>query len=310
MHWPLQHVAAAVGQHRLAERPGLERHHRQALEVRRHDQQFGGGEGVELVLVARRSRGDESADAAGIGSTGVPIEHEVQPAGRDLAVALAEVEQLGAALVLVDAADVDRRTGRAMPDCCRKRVGVASRRHLRADADDHAGHVVVAGHRLEQRALLGRVVHAARGRRGGSAGRSPARAPRRARRSGTRIALSRHRPRAVIRVVVAQAEEQEEVVVACVLRRCSRISAGLVGPSASSQASSSLSECVCVEDALRPARRSRAGSRVVRDRKPAHGDAVHRLVARRVARWPTRCSRGRRWSAPRPRRGAARCSAM
>ena len=56
MHWPLQHVAAAVGEHRPAERPGLERHHRQALEVRRHDQQIGGGERVELVLVVRKPR--------------------------------------------------------------------------------------------------------------------------------------------------------------------------------------------------------------------------------------------------------------
>src|SRR5690606_40627234 len=30
----LEHVAPAVGQHRLAERPGFEGHHRQALEVR------------------------------------------------------------------------------------------------------------------------------------------------------------------------------------------------------------------------------------------------------------------------------------
>jgi hypothetical protein len=30
-----EHIAFAIGQHRTAERPGLERHHRQALEIRR-----------------------------------------------------------------------------------------------------------------------------------------------------------------------------------------------------------------------------------------------------------------------------------
>jgi hypothetical protein len=45
-------VAAAVGQHRDAERPGLDHHHRQALEIRRHHQRLGAREHVVLVLVA------------------------------------------------------------------------------------------------------------------------------------------------------------------------------------------------------------------------------------------------------------------
>ena len=56
----LQHVALAVGQHRPSERPRLERHHRQALEVRRHDQQIGGRHRVELVGVVEEA---EVADA-------------------------------------------------------------------------------------------------------------------------------------------------------------------------------------------------------------------------------------------------------
>ena len=52
---PAQHVAAAVGQHRPAQAPRLERDHRQALEPRRHDQRLRGGDGVELVAV-----GDEA----------------------------------------------------------------------------------------------------------------------------------------------------------------------------------------------------------------------------------------------------------
>ena len=50
-----QHVATSVGEHRPPERPRLERHHRQALEVGRHHQRLGAGDDVELVLVASRS---------------------------------------------------------------------------------------------------------------------------------------------------------------------------------------------------------------------------------------------------------------
>ena len=76
---------------------------------------------------------------------------------------------------------------------------------------------------------------------------------RRVRRSARESRAVGGRARAVIRVVVAIAEEEAEVVVARHAVRCNRSSAGLVGPSASSQSSSSASECGCVEDALRPA---------------------------------------------------------
>ena len=104
----LEHVAAAVGEHRPAERPGFERDHRQALEVRRHDQQVGGGQRVELVLVGqiaemmdavvRRHRDDRLAD-----------EHQIQAARKRHRVALEVVEELAAPLVGVDAPDVNRK---------------------------------------------------------------------------------------------------------------------------------------------------------------------------------------------------------
>ncbi len=105
---PAQHVALAVGQHRLAERPCFERHHRQALEVGRHDQELGGGQRVVLLLVADEAQVPD-ARMIGHGQHGRADEHQREPARRDLAVALPEIEQLGAALVLVDPADVDGR---------------------------------------------------------------------------------------------------------------------------------------------------------------------------------------------------------
>jgi hypothetical protein len=51
----LQHVAPAIGEHRPADRPCLERHHRQALVIRRHDQQFRRRHRVELVGIVEES---------------------------------------------------------------------------------------------------------------------------------------------------------------------------------------------------------------------------------------------------------------
>ena len=103
----LQHVALAVGEHRPAERPGFERHHRQAFEVGRHDQQIGGRHRVELVRVVQEA---EVPDARVLGNRQqrVADQHQRQPAGGVAQVALEELEQLRAALVLVDPADVDR----------------------------------------------------------------------------------------------------------------------------------------------------------------------------------------------------------
>ena len=85
----------------------------------------------------------------------------------------------------------------------------------------------------------------ARARRGRSAGTSTGRSPRRARPSAreSRVPATARAP--WIRVVIAVAEEQAVVVVG--RRACARwsTSAGLVGPSASSQSSSSPIECGC-----------------------------------------------------------------
>ena len=133
----LEHVASAVGEDRPSERPGLERDHREALEVRGHDQQVGGGQRVELVLVGqipemvdavvRRDRDDRLAD-----------EHEIQPARERHRVALEVVEELAAPLVGVDAPDVDRKRPVDLVPPPETR-GIGSRRHLRAHADDDAG---------------------------------------------------------------------------------------------------------------------------------------------------------------------------
>jgi hypothetical protein len=53
---PVQHVARRVGQDGFPERPGLERDHREAFEIGRHDQQLGGRYRVELVLVRDESQ--------------------------------------------------------------------------------------------------------------------------------------------------------------------------------------------------------------------------------------------------------------
>ena len=46
-----QDIALGVREDRSSERPRFERHHREALEIRRHDQQLGPGNRVEFVHV-------------------------------------------------------------------------------------------------------------------------------------------------------------------------------------------------------------------------------------------------------------------
>ena len=108
---------------------------------------------------------------------------------------------------------------------CRNRAGCGFVRHVRSDADDDAGHVVVAGDRLDHRPLFGRVVHE----------RAHAAEHRlEDRQADRRVALGRRhenrarrgRARAVVRVVVAVAEEEAVVVVGGVLARCSRRAPG------------------------------------------------------------------------------------
>ena len=106
-----EHVASAVGQHRLAERPRFQRHHRQALVVGRHDQHLGGCHGVELVLIGQET---EVADArvVGYGQDRIADEHQREPTRHGALEALEELEELLAALVLVDASHVDRKRAR------------------------------------------------------------------------------------------------------------------------------------------------------------------------------------------------------
>src|SRR5262249_17758851 len=47
-------IALRVCQHRSSERPSLERHHREAFEIRRHDQELGRGDRIELVSVVEK----------------------------------------------------------------------------------------------------------------------------------------------------------------------------------------------------------------------------------------------------------------
>ncbi len=94
------------------------------------------GDRVELVDVIEET---EMSDARMLRDVEqrVADQDERQPPGRFLQVRVEELEQLLAALVLVDAADVDgERTAdvELLPETRRLRIG----RHFRADADDHA----------------------------------------------------------------------------------------------------------------------------------------------------------------------------
>ena len=147
----------------------------------------------------------------GIGMCARADQHQVHAVDERRAVVLEEFEQLGAALVLVDAADVDREAI-AHVELLPEAPGVRALGNLRADADHHAGHRLVVRHALDQRALFERVVHeradAAEHRRIDA---EAERAVALRRRHQDR--LRRHRAAAVIRVVIAEAEEDEEVVV-------------------------------------------------------------------------------------------------
>ena len=275
---PLQHVAAAVGEHRPAERPGLERHHRQALEVRRHDQQIGGGQRVELVLVRQesevmdavvlRDRHDRLAD-----------EHQIE-AAREGRARSAESSRTARR------SPCSRRSGRcrsqtagARRTCRRKRAGIGALRHLRSDADDDARHVAVAGRRLDHRALFVRVVHD---------GAHAAEDRAEDRQADRRIALrGRHEhglagdaARAVERVVVAVAEEDDEVEAGGRSRRGSRPAPGSPALRCRARRARRRSSAACSKTRARPpAELERLA--FVRDRKASHRDAVDLLDAGR-----------------------------
>ena len=165
---------------------------------------------------------------SGTGSSELPIRIERQLAGRILQIALEELEQLVAALVLVDAADIHgKRAANLVLLAEPRRLRVV--RHVRSDADDDAGDLLVAGDGVNHRPLFGRVVHH----------RADAAEQRLEDRQADRgVALGgRHEDRAraggaraVVGVVVAVAEEQAVVVARRRVSRRSRSAPGWSGP--------------------------------------------------------------------------------
>ena len=145
----------------------------------------------------------------GIGSSDWPISRS-DSLPESSQIRLEKLEQLLTALVLVNAADVDRKSSLdavLLPESIRLRVV----RNFRPDAHDDPGHVVIARDRLNHRLLFGRVVH-----QRPHASKERLKQPK----ADRRIALGgRHEdrprgrgPRSVIRLVVPVAEEQTEVV--------------------------------------------------------------------------------------------------
>ena len=153
----LEHIATGVGQHGLAERPCLQRHHRQALEVRRHDQELGRRHGVELVGVIEEP---EVPDPRMLrhGQDRVADEHERQRARRLTHVGLEVVEELPAALVLVDPPDIHGKRPVDLERLSEPRR-LRTRRHVRPDTDHDRWHALVPRERLDHLAFFWRVVH-------------------------------------------------------------------------------------------------------------------------------------------------------
>jgi len=272
---PAKDVTPAVDEDRAAERPGLEHDHRQALEVRRHHQQIGRGDRVELVLVwhesqvadprVRRHRDHRAAD-----------EHERQAPRKRRRVPGEVLEELLAALVLVDAAHVDRKR-LADPELPAESLRVGALRHLGSDAHHHRRHVAVGGDGVDHGALFERVVHdrADAAEHGAEQAHAHGRIPL-GRRDEDRLAI--HRARAVTGVVVAVAEEDEEVVgLAAPLEVLDERRAGR--PFAVEPLQLVGERVRLVEDADRSAPELLGIPRMP-DRKPPHRDAVDRLDAR------------------------------
>ena len=135
-------------------------------------------------------------------------QHQVEPARVHLGIPLEMLEQFGAALVLVDPADVERE-GAADVELLLEAAGLRVLRNLRSHADDDARPLPLADVQ-EQRPFLGRVKHD-----------GPGTAQHRTKnaQADSRIALRRRdqdgllvaRPHAVPGVVIAHAEEDQKV---------------------------------------------------------------------------------------------------
>ena len=172
---------------------------------------------------------------------GITDEHQVHAFGKHAAVALEVVEQLRAALVLVDPARRKSRSGRA-----RRTFAENARRWLCAGISEPTPTTTPGTSALPAIAWISArssnelYMNARTPRKNGREDRQAERAV--AFGGGHRIALSGHRARAVIRVVIADAEKDEEVERRCVLPDVvDQLRAR--GPSASSQASSSRRAC-------------------------------------------------------------------
>jgi hypothetical protein len=139
----------------------------------------------------------------------VADEHEMQAVDQHPGVALEILEQLRAPFVLVNPADVD---GKSIPhvELLAEPYGIALWRYLRPHADDDAGDGGVVGDRLDERTFLERVVH--EGPDAAKHGREHRQAERAVTLRGRdEDGFRGDGPDAVIGVVVAETEEDEEV---------------------------------------------------------------------------------------------------
>src|SRR6478609_8124569 len=136
-------------------------------------------------------------------------QNEIETTRKSGCVAKKEIEELLAALVLVDAADIDgKRPSQVVLPA--KSFRIRSRRDVRTDADDHTRNLFVACGGLDHRPLFVRVVHhrayATKGRaKDAKADRWIAFCSRHQQRLGG------DSPRAMPRMEVAIAEEQDEI---------------------------------------------------------------------------------------------------
>ena len=209
-----------VGEHRPAERPRFERDHRQALVIRRHDQRFGGRQHVELVLIGhetemadprmRRNRHRRRAD-----------QHQIQIASRGFQVA--DGRNRRARRTPCSRRSVRRRAtnGRDSPNFCLARCGSVAAGITEPTPTTTPGTSSLCARRLDRGALLERVVH---DRADAAEDRLEDREPER------RLALRRRhehralrdRARAVVRLVVAHAEQQDEIELAAPIAAAAR----------------------------------------------------------------------------------------
>ena len=153
----LQDVAPTIGQHRPPQRPRFECDHREALKIRRHDQQIGRRNAVELVLVWLKAEVMDPGVLRDLHDRRAN-QDKIQASRKRRRVAQKKVEQLLAALVFVDASDID---GEWLPDVvlAAKSFGIGSRRDLGTDTHHDRRHLLVVRGGLNHRAFFMRVVH-------------------------------------------------------------------------------------------------------------------------------------------------------